>query len=99
MAISAQAISLEMALWKTALRLSISESRDLMKNDSDEELQREVALIGERIHSPRGVFAVRSLSDCLPSRFHFTVVLTPNAGDNRRAVACNASETLVCASG
>ena len=79
MAISAQAISLEMALWKTALRLRISESRDLMKRDSDEELQREVALIGEPIHSPRGVFAVRSLSDCLPSHFHFTVVLTPNA--------------------
>ena len=92
MAISAQAISLEMALWKTALRLRISESRDLMKRDSDEELQREVALIGEPIHSPRGVFAVRSLSDCLPSRFHFTVVLTPNVLVERPAVASPSSE-------
>ena len=40
-------------------------------------------------------FIIATLSWLLVSIFPHE----PNAGDNRRAVACNASETLVCASG
>ena len=45
---------------------------------NQDESRRDQALISEQILCPRSLFAVRSLNDCLLSRFHFTDTLTPN---------------------
>ena len=98
-----QTIALRRYLFEVGLSLSNAEQTDsgessIRERNRDKRCE-ESGMRSEQAHCPGDDYLNMFSHHRLLSRLASTEIWTPNAGDNRRAVACNASETLVCGSG